>query len=317
MTTPRLIFFGTSDFAQAPLEALIKADYDVIAVVTTPDAPVGRKHELTPSPIKRLALQYNLSLLQPATLRDNQVREQLAELKPDVAIVVAYGKILPLDILTLPTHGTLNIHPSLLPLYRGPSPIQGALLHNDQQTGVSLMQIDEAMDHGPIVAQEPLAIKPDETYIELAPRLASLGAELLIKSLPDYLNGTLQPQAQDDSHATYTSLIKTSDGQITATDSVSQAYGKIRALNPNPGSFIDISVSPLTHLRILSARIAQDNPQTRAPLSIFTRDHELFLQLKDGALRLIAVQATGGKPMSGHDFINGHKELLTPNDLEK
>ncbi len=291
----KIIFFGTSDFAVPTLETLVNDGYDIIAVITNPDEPAGRNKTLTPPPVKIAAEKLNLDVWQPKNLKLANLNfiEKLVPSMPrdwkskiencDLGVVAAYGKFIPPEIIELSKHGILNIHPSLLPQYRGPSPIQYALLSGDKTTGVTIIKIDEEMDHGPIVANYKIQISNDKKFIELHDELAKLGAEMLVKILPDYLEGKIKPTAQNHSVATFTKLIKTADGEIKLNDSAQPAYNKIRALNPEPGTFV---ITSGKRLQILEAAIS------------------------DGRLKIKKVQLEGSKPMSAEDFSKGHPNLL-------
>lgn len=305
--TIKIIFFGTSEFAVPALETLKNKGYDIVAVITNPDELAGRNRISTPPPVKIAAQKLRLKILQPEKLRNNsEIIETLKKLEPAVGIVAAYGKIIPAEIINLPKYGILNIHPSLLPKYRGASPIQYALLNGDETTGVTIIKIDEQMDHGPIIAAEKLEIN-DENYKELHDKLAKLGVELLIKILPDYLEGKIEPAPQDHNMATFTKLIKTHDGEIKTNDNSRAAYNKIRALNPEPGAFIVIQNK---RLKILEVEMPEQK-KTSIAEDLFNLDGRLGLQLKDGQLILKTVQLEGKKPMKGEDFIKGHANLLS------
>jgi methionyl-tRNA formyltransferase len=281
----KLAFFGTSAFAVPALEAVKNAGYNVVAVITNPDEPAGRNKTLTPPPIKITAGKLGLRVLQPETLRNNtELFEELKKLNADIAIVAAYGKFIPLEMLSLPKNGILNIHPSLLPKYRGPSPIQYALLNGDKTTGVSIIKIDEQMDHGPILTNSKIQISNDKKFKELHDELAKLGAEILINILPEYLANPEMGTIQDESAATFTKLLKTQDGEITLNEPATTSYNKIRALNPQPGTFMIVNGK---RLKILEA------------------------ELKDGKLVFQKVQLEGGKPINWQDFERGHPKLLS------
>ena len=289
----KIIFFGTSDFAVPALEVLVKAGYDVVTVITVPDKPVGRKQILTPPPIKVAAQQLGLDVWQPKNLKiENLNLIENWKLKIgncDLGIVAAYGKLIPPEIFNLPKHGTLNIHPSLLPKYRGPSPIQTAILNGDTETGVTIMQVDEEMDHGDIVAAISYQLSAISSYKEAYDKLSELGAELLIKILPDYLDDKIKPQPQDHSKATFTNKFTTEDGEIKPDDTAETAYNKIRALNPEPGTFM-----------WFSAKGGSASGGKKLRLKI------LAAELEDNRLEFKKVQLEGGRPMSIKEFIAGH-----------
>ncbi|MBI2669615.1 MAG: methionyl-tRNA formyltransferase [Candidatus Yanofskybacteria bacterium] len=300
----KIIFFGTSDFALPALEALKNEGYDIVAVVTAPDKPVGRKQILTPPPIKVAAQKLGLPVLQPKKLKN--LNPETWTLKPDLGIVAAYGKLIPPEIFNLPEYGTLNIHPSLLPKYRGPSPIQTAILNGDTETGVTIMKVDEDMDHGDIVATGNWQLAIGNAYQEIHDQLAKFGAELLIKTLPDYLAGKIKPRPQDHTRATYTHKFNTEDGEIKSDDTVETASSKIRALNPEPGTYYWIyQDKKKSRLKILEAQLPS-NLETRltdenhGKLSMI--NNFPALQLKNGYIILKTVQLEGKRPVSGQDF---------------
>lgn len=231
----KIVFFGTSNVALPVLQTLVN-HHEIAAVVTQPDAPVGRKQELSESPVSVLAEELQLKVLKPATLKDNTiVRMELQSIAADMFVVVAYGKIIPEDILSLPPHGTLNVHPSLLPKYRGASPIQNALLNGDTETGTSIMLVDKEMDHGPVLAQQKVSVDPDDNAITLGDKLARVSAKLLLDVIPQYISGSLSPQEQDHASATFTKIITKQDGAIDWNKPASEILNQFRAYYPWPG----------------------------------------------------------------------------------
>ena len=286
MNKPKIIYFGTPEFAIPPLEALIRSGYDVMIVVTAP----------VKSAVKEFASRYNLKVLQPQSLKDDQLFETFKKLEPELCIVASYGKIIPQMCLDIPKFGFINIHPSLLPKYRGPSPVPTALLNGDTLTGVTIMKLDAEMDHGPIVAQQEVSIEADDNFITLIHKLFDIGTKLLINTLPDYLAGKIQPQEQDHSQATYSQLIKTEDAEIKLDDTVITAINKIRALNPEPGTYILLEPSKKMRLKILGAEEIEQYDSKRP-----------ILKLKDGCLLLNKVQPEGKKIMTGEEWFRGNK----------
>ena len=222
-----MIFFGTSSFAIPALEALVNAGYEIPLVITTPGD----------SPIRTIANRLSLSVIQPESLKDPAIVHSLSAISSSLGLVASYGKIIPQWLIEKFPRGLLNIHPSLLPQYRGPSPIQSALLNGETETGVSVMLIDAEMDHGPILAAEKTTIDSSEYNIQLSGRLFKIGGELLVRVLPDYLTGKLIPQPQDHSQATFTRKFTPEDGKIDWQKSAREIYNQIRALNPEPGTF--------------------------------------------------------------------------------
>ena len=287
-STIKVIFFGSFEFAVPVLEALVKASYDIVAVVTNPDKPSGRQKILTPSPVKLVAQKLGLNVLQPPSLKDpdflNSLKTKTYHQKPDLGVVVAYSKIIPPEIFNLPQHGMLNIHPSLLPKYRGPSPVQTVILNGDLETGVTIMKIAEGVDDGDIVANTSHQLSPTVSSEQAHFELFELGTNLLIKILPDYLVGKIKPQPQDNSKATYTHKFKTEDGEIKTNETSEQAYNKIRAFNPEPGTYIWFEKNTKKlRLKILEA------------------------EFTNGRLEFKKVQPEGGKPMGIKDFLAGRQ----------
>ena len=237
----KFAFFGTPRFAEIVLEELITQGLIPSAVICNPDRPVGRKKIITPPPTKLLAQKHNIEILQPESLTNYK----LPVTDYDFFVIAAYGKIIPKEILNTPKFGTLGIHPSLLPKHRGASPIQTAILDGDEETGVTLFLVDEKVDHGKTIAQNTITIINNDTYLSLEDKLAKLGAELLIKTLPDYINGKILPKEQDDGEATFTKKFETQDGFVSLDVLEAALQGekafwihkKICALNPEPGAW--------------------------------------------------------------------------------
>ncbi len=307
----KIVFFGTTDFVIPTLEHL-NDKYKISAVVTRPDKPAGRDKSLTPPPIKIAAKSLGIPVLQPDKLRDNpEFLEKLKDTEADIGIVAAYGKIIPLEILKLPKHGFMNIHPSLLPSYRGPSPVQAAILNGDQETGVSIMVVDKEMDHGPIITSGKVTIG-DKKFTELNNELWQLGTELLVKILPEYLKGGVEITPQDDSKATYYGKIRTEDGEILPNDTVKIAYNKVRALNPDPGTYFWIdNGNKKIRLKILDVDLLNGEVGAGSPsIGMLKHDSMPLLKLNGGALILNRVQPEGKKVMSGKDFLSGYRQLF-------
>ena len=237
LTTPRIIFAGTPDFALASLQALVAAGHEPCAVLTQPDRPAGRGKQLTASPVKRFAAERGIPVMQPATLRSDEQVAALAELAPDIMIVAAYGLILPQAVLDVPRAGCLNVHASLLPRWRGAAPIQAAILAGDEQTGVCLMRMEAGLDTGPVFACEPVAIGARENAGELHDRLAASGGALLVRHVDDILAGRLEAESQDDAYATYAPKILPADAQLDWQLDAAELERRVRAYNPVPGAW--------------------------------------------------------------------------------
>ena len=237
MTSPRVLFAGTPEFARASLLALANGGFRPIAVLTQPDRPAGRGKQLTASPVKALALDFGIDVLQPATLRDEAVHKELLQLQPDVMIVAAYGLILPQAVLDIPAHGCLNVHASLLPRWRGAAPIQAAIRCADAQTGISLMAMTAGLDCGPVYTTRAIDIGSEETAGELHDRLAMLGGQLLVDELAAILAGERSAAEQDESQATYAPKITTADARLDWRLDAAVLERHIRAFNPVPGAW--------------------------------------------------------------------------------
>jgi len=237
---PNFAFWGTDEFSLTVLERLKKNNYLPSIVVTVPDQPQGRKMILTPPLVKIWAKENNIDFIQPTNLRelDKDTKAQLNK-SYDFFLIASYGKIIPADILNIPHHGSLNIHPSLLPKYRGPSPLETAILNGDEETGVTIMLVDAEMDHGPILAQEKIELKDRYNFANLRDKLATLGTDLLLKILPDYLDNKLKHEEQDHTQATITKKFTKDDGYLDPQTPVISRYRKFLALNPWPGTYFD------------------------------------------------------------------------------
>ena len=237
MTSPRVLFAGTPVFARASLEALVRAGIRPVAVLTQPDRPAGRGKKLMPSPVKAFALEAGLDVLQPETLRDDEVVASLEALTPDIMIVAAYGLILPQAVLDIPAKGCLNVHASLLPAWRGASPIQASILAGDAQSGISLMSMTAGLDCGPVFVREGIDIGPGETAGDLHDRLAMLGGTLLVDHLHAILAGEIHAEEQDESAATYAGKIRTADAELDWREPADVLERRVRAFNPVPGAW--------------------------------------------------------------------------------
>lgn len=303
------------------MEALIKNGYNVVAVVTNPDEPFGRKNILTPPPVKVLAQKHKILVLQPENLKDPNFKKELPE--ADLFIVAAYGKLIPKEILDMPKYGALNIHPSLLPRWRGPSPIQSTILAGDKETGVTIIKMDELMDHGPILAKRELVIFnsqfsiPKTTYQKLHDTLAKLGAELLMETLPRWLKGeiTLVPQdnsPQDNSKTTHSKILKKDDGRINWSRPAEEVERMIRAFNPWPGAWtLWPSDKKIYRLRIEKAVVTDDEPVEGGPGYTY-RSPYCSLLVKTGKGSLIVEELTlGGKKRTASAvFLRGYPNFL-------
>ena len=296
---------GTPDFAVPVLSRLIDEMHDIAAVYSQPDRPSGRGRKLVPTPTKRFAGERGIEVRQPKSLRSEAECAALASLSPDVVIVAAYGLLLPPDALEIPSLGCLNIHPSPLPRYRGPSPVVSAILNGDAETGVTIMKLDEGMDSGPLIEQERVSIDEKETAPELTQRLFHLGADLLVDTLPRWSSGEVQASPQDESRATFTSLIKKEDGEIDWNVDAERIARMVRAYEPWPGTF--------THwdgklLKILEATwMAGDARPSRV---IGLDDGRIGIGTGEGLLAVSRLQIEGRRPSDAQDFVRGYPEFV-------
>jgi methionyl-tRNA formyltransferase len=302
----KLVFMGTPSFAVPSLKALI-GEYEVVAVVTQPDRPARRGRQLTPSAVKEAALRWGLPLLQPESLREERVVAQLRDLQPRVMVVAAYGEILRAPVLAIPPAGVINVHPSLLPKYRGASPIEGVLLAGEQETGVTIMLMDKGMDTGPILAQRSLVIEMDDSAGSLGERLAKLGAELLMETLTPWLEGRLEARPQDDAQATYTKSMSKDDAVIDWSLPAIEIWYRVRAYNPRPGAR---TFWEGVQLNVLRGRpLAEWKGQAR-PGRVMQTDSGVAVVAGQGALLLEEIQLAGKRTMSAEDFVRGQRQFV-------
>jgi len=307
----RVVFFGTSDFAVPILEALFRNKYDMVAVVTNPDESAGRKQILTPPPVKAWAERQGLRIFQPAT-PDHIFLRELSDIVPDLIVVAAYGKIIPKEILEIPKFGALNIHPSLLPRWRGPSPIQYTILHGDTETGVTIIKMDELMDHGPIVAQQRWGIS-NIAYPELHDFLAKQGAKLLLATLPRHLNYEIVPIPQDDSKATYCKKLIREDGRIDWSRPAVEIEQMVRAFNPWPGAWTvwqDGRATP-RRLRIESAEVVSEESPEGGPGFVWnSKSYPFLIKTGRGSLAVRTLTIEGKKPTTAESSLRGNAHII-------
>jgi len=294
---------GSPEFALPVLQALAKS-YPIAGVVTQPDRPAGRGKGLTPPPVKLLAQELGLPIIQPERLKDPAAQEQLVAWAPELIVVAAFGQILRPAVLNLPQYGCVNVHASLLPRWRGAAPIQAAILAGDDRTGVTILRMDPGVDTGPLLSQTALTILPDENAASLSQRLAELGAAILIETLPLYLLGQIQPRPQDPSGATYAPMLKKEDGWLDTLRPATELARRVRALNPWPGAYILWQGQPL---KIHRAHVIQDI-QECVPGARRIYEHLPALGTGQGLLLLDEIQPAGKKPMPGGDFLHGARD---------
>lgn len=296
----KIVYLGTPDFAVKPLEMLIENGYDVVAVITNKDKPLGRKMVITPPPVKVFACSKGIPVLQYDKIRVEGV-DDLKKLNPDLMITCAFGQILSQEILDIPSKGVINIHASILPKYRGASPIHYAILNGENETGITIMKTDVGIDTGDIIYQEKTQIFDGETCGQLFERLSVLGGECLIKTLPSIIDGSAIFKKQDDAKSSTTSIIKKEMAKINWQESAVKIYNQIRAFNPAPVAFTTFENNPF---KIFESKVINLNGQ---PGTILKADNELVIACGEGALSLLKVQKAGGKPMYACDFLRGNK----------
>lgn len=301
---PRILFFGTPAFAVPSLRACTTVG-DVIAVITRPAKPAGRGQPVTASPVQALAQTLRVETIMPFNLRAPELLDRLRSLRPDVAVLAAYGKILPHELLMIPEHGFVNVHPSLLPRHRGPSPIAATILSGDELTGVTLMLLDDEMDHGPIITQQPTPIGHDENRGALEDRLSTLGASLLETNLSPYLKGGIKLREQNHEHATYSDFIRTEDAVLNWHNRSDELVRRIRAFAPIPGARTSFQGFPL---KILSASIGQK--ATAPPGTVIIENRSPAVSAIDRTVRLQIVQSANGNVMTADAFLHGHRDFI-------
>ena len=304
----RIVFMGTPEFAIPALDALIHSVHQIVGVFVQPDEPAGRGRIVLPPPVKKLALQHHLTVHQPRYLRGTCELERLTSLQADVAVIAAYGKILPESFLKVPQYGFLNIHASLLPRHRGPSPITAAIMAGDEMTGVTIMLVTKMMDTGPILTQRRIPIVPQDTTGSLSRKLSDLGADLLMETLPQWLGGKLIPQQQDNGKATYCKMVSKEDGLIDWRRPAVELWRMVRAFQPWPGCYTTwqgntvkiIEAVPLSGEGMPGKVVAMSH-EPRAPIGVHTGE---------GVLGLIRLQLEGKRAMSAEDFTRGQRDFI-------
>lgn len=294
----KVVFMGSPDFALPGLSALAD-NYQVVGVVTQPDRASGRGRELKAPPVKKLALELNIPIIQPEKLREPEAMQQLQAWNPDLIVVAAFGQILKIDVLDLPRYGCINLHASLLPRWRGAAPINAAILAGDEETGVTLMQMDLGLDTGPMLAKRSIRLTRDDTAGSVFEALSTLGANLLIETLPNYLSGKLTPQPQPKEGATYAPMMKKEGGKLDFNSDVNELERRVRAMNPWPGAFMDFDgVTLKIHRAHVEAGIASVGKRLIV-------QNQPAVGARGGLLILDEVQPAGKKSMSGKSFLAG------------
>lgn len=299
----RVVFMGSPDFAVPPLRALLGA-HEVALVITQPDKPAGRGKRMMPPPVKEVAQAAGVPVLQPLSVRKPEIAEALRATGAELAVVVAYGKILPRAVLEAFPRGCINVHASLLPAYRGAAPIQWAILRGEAETGVTIMQLDEGMDTGPMLCKRSIAIAPDETAGTLFERLAPLGAELLLEAMDGLARGTIAPEPQDHAQATYAPMLDKDHGAVDWARSAWEVSCHVRGVDPWPGAFTGLGEA---RLKLFKPQVIADTGQMGEPGEILGVDARgLTVACGRGAVAIAEVQAAGGKRMAARAFASGH-----------
>lgn len=304
----RILFAGTPDFAAASLQALINAGHDVIGVYTQPDRPAGRGRKLTPSPVKKVALEHEIPVYQPLNFKTEEDRQPLAELQADLMVVVAYGLLLPKAVLDAPRLGCINVHASLLPRWRGAAPIHRSLLAGDSETGVTIMQMDEGLDTGAMLLKKSCSIATSETSGELHDKLAVIGATALLESLSGIAEQTITHEQQDDSLACYAHKLEKAEGEIGWNRPAADIALQIRGLSPWPVAYTSLNGSTM---RVwLAETTEQDCAEVTPGQVIATDKRAIYVACADKALKLLKIQLPGSKAMDTSAVLNAKRELF-------
>ncbi|MBI2624659.1 methionyl-tRNA formyltransferase [Candidatus Parcubacteria bacterium] len=345
MSRVRLLYFGTPEFSRIVLEELLKSGFEPAVVITAPDKPVGRKQVMTESPVAAFAKANGVGVLKPEKIKPPEFIEQLRSFESDLIIVAAYGKIIPQAILDIPKHGAINVHPSLLPRWRGASPIPYTILNGDTKTGVTIMLMDAEVDHGPILAQEEIESRGDETTAALTPKLARIGGRMLAEVIPRWIAGNMKPTEQDHADATFTKILTKEDGRIDWSKGAIEIERQVRAFDPWPGAWTEWRRgSEVSVIKFLAASATRHSEPRGVPLpeaknlevhrdssggpSSSTRDDSAESPQNDGNVALsgtvtaagvitgdglleaVTVQLAGKRVMNWSEFLRGHKDFV-------
>ncbi len=309
----RIIFAGTPAFSLPTLQALLDSPHEVVAVYTQPDRPAGRGRRLSPSPIKQLAQENDIPVEQPESLKSAEQQQILSSYQADVMVVVAYGLLLPEAVLKLFPYGCINVHASLLPRWRGASPIQSAILAGDKESGVTIMQMDKGLDTGDMLSTKACEIADSDTSEVLHDALSALGGPLLVETLNALVAGEVQAKKQDNSLATYAHKIKKADAQLNWDLSAQELVRQVRAYNPWPIAFTYFNGQPL---RIWAAEVLAVSSDKPAGTLMSIDENALDVACGDGMLRILKLQLPGGRAMNVGDFLNAHRQMCVPGSTQ-
>ncbi|WP_318413777.1 methionyl-tRNA formyltransferase [Photobacterium leiognathi] len=305
----RIVFAGTPDFAARHLAALLSSQHDVVAVYTQPDRPAGRGKKLTASPVKAIALEHDIPVYQPVSLRNEEAQQELAAIDADIMVVVAYGLLLPQEVLDTPRLGCINVHGSILPRWRGAAPIQRSIWAGDTETGVTIMQMDIGLDTGDMLKVATLPIEATDTSATMYEKLADLGPDALIDCLSDIADGTAVAVKQDDEQANYAKKLSKEEALIDWTMDAAAIERCVRAFNPWPMSYFTVAEQ---NVKVWQTAVEADN-QGKEPGTILSADKQgILVATGNGALRLISLQPPGKKAMSAADLLNSRREWFEP-----
>jgi len=303
---PKILFMGTPEFAIPSLEILISNGYPVLGVVTQPDSPKGRGKKYVPPPVKVVAEQYNLKIFQPESVRDKEFLDTFVKISPDMVVLTAFGQILPREIIEFPPMGCLNVHPSLLPKYRGAAPINWALINGEEKTGVTIMLMNEGVDSGDIILQEETDIDPAETFDDLHNRLSQIGADLLLNAVKGVTRGTVTRTPQDSSLATFAPRLTRETGHINWENSVKDIINLIRGLSSSPGAYSFLREKKLKIFFAVSGKMKTSGEKEPGKLGKLM-ESGLQVTAKDGHVYIQEVQLEGRKRMFIDDFLRGYQ----------
>jgi len=301
---------GTPDFSVPALTRLVEEGYDVVAVYTQPDKPSGRGRSIAPSPIKEAAMRYSLHVEEPISFKDETVVDHMQTFEPDITVVSSYGHILPKRVIDMPKQGCLNIHPSLLPKYRGPSPVTGAILSGDDETGVTVMTVLPKVDCGHFLTQLKVTIDAEDTAASLVSKLFQMGADLLIYTIPRWIDGEIMAQPQDDSQASYTRTYTKNDGRINWNIPAQHIARMVRAFDPWPGCYTTWQDKNLKIIKAIPLLQSQMGKELGQVIKLGEAGGDVGVTTSDGILLLHTVQLEGKRPHSVEEFLRGQKDFI-------